>query len=95
MIRTFKHDGLERFFKTGSKAGIKPSHANRLRLQLGKLDSAKSHHDMALPAWGLHPLKADRAGYWAVWVNANWRMIFKFEDGDAILVDYLDYHGGR
>ena len=89
MIRSFKHKGLEQFFKTGSKAGILPSHANRLRLQLALLNSAKGPDDMALPGWRVHPLST---GHWSVWVNGNWRMTFAFEDGDAILVDYRDYH---
>ena len=89
MIRSFRHKGLEQFFKTGSKAGILPSHATRLRLQLALLNSAKGPDDMALPGWRVHPLST---GHWSVWVNGNWRMTFAFEDGDAILVDYRDYH---
>lgn len=89
MIRTFRHKGLERFFRTGSKAGIQPSHAARLRLQLAKLDGAKAPDDMALPGWKLHPLTT---GHWSVWVNGNWRMTFAFEGEDAVLVDYQDYH---
>ncbi len=89
MIRSFRHKGLEQFFKTGSKAGILPSHANRLRLQLAMLNSAKGPEDMALPGWRVHSLTT---GHWSVWVNGNWRMTFTFEDGDAVLVDYRDYH---
>jgi proteic killer suppression protein len=89
MIRTFRHKGLERFFKTGSKAGIQPSHASRLRLQLAKLDGAKVAEDMALPGWKLHKLTT---GHWSVWINGNWRMTFAIENGDAVLVDYQDYH---
>lgn len=92
MIKTFRHGGLEAFFRTGSKAGITASHAKRLRLQLAKLDSAKSADDMRLPAWRLHPLKGDLEGHWSVWVSGNWRLTFKFEGEDAILVDYQDYH---
>jgi toxin HigB-1 len=89
MIRSFKHKGLEQFFKTGSKAGISPSHAARLRLQLAKLDGAKGPDDMAMPGWRLHPLTT---GHWSVWVNGNWRMTFAFQDADAVLVNYQDYH---
>lgn len=92
MIRTFRHKGIENFFRTGSKAGIQAAHANRLRLQLGMLDAAKSPADMGLPAWRLHPLSGELKGHWAVWVSGNWRLTFAFEDGDAILVDYQDYH---
>ena len=48
--------------------------------------------DLSAPSWGLHPLKGDLKGHWALTVNGNWRMVFAFEEGDAILVDYLDYH---
>jgi len=92
VIKSFRHKGIEDFFKAGSKAGIQPSHAKRLRLQLGKLDTAKSPKDMDLPGWRLHPLTGDLRGYWAVSVNGNWRMTFSFEGGDVVLVDYQDYH---
>lgn len=92
MIKTFQHKGLERLFKTGGKAGIQPAHAKRLRAQLAKLDTSKTPEDMRLPGWKLHPLSHDLAGHWAVSVNGNWRMTFTFENGDAVLVDYQDYH---
>ena len=92
MIKSFRHKGLERFFREGSKAGIQPQHASRLRLQLAKLDSASSADDMNLPGWKLHPLSRDLKGHWSVWVNGNWRLTFMFEGEDAILLDYQDYH---
>jgi proteic killer suppression protein len=92
VIKTFRHRGLERLFKTGSKAGIQPKHAKRLRLQLGRLDSATAPADMDMPGWRLHPLKGDLTDSWAVWVDENWRLTFEFEGTDAVLVDYRDYH---
>ncbi len=92
VIKTFLHDGLERFFRTGSKAGIRPDHAKRLRLQLGRLDAATGAEDMNLPGWGWHPLTRELTGHWAVKVNRNWRLTFAFEGSDAVLVDYQDYH---
>ncbi len=92
MIKSFRHKGLERFFLSGSKSGIQAAHAAKLRLQLGALDQAVRAEDLAAPSWGLHPLKGDLKGHWALTVNGNWRMVFAFEEGDAILVDYLDYH---
>ncbi len=92
MIKTFRHKGLERFFYTGSKAGIQPTHATRLRLQLARLDAASTPQDMNLPGWKFHALGADLAGHFAVTVNKNWRLTFTFEGEDAILVDYQDYH---
>ncbi len=92
MIRSFRHRGIERFFREGSKAGIQASHATRLRLQLARLDAAGDPADMNLPGWRLHPLKGALAGFWAVSVSGNWRLIFAFEGEDAVRVDYVDYH---
>lgn len=92
MIRSFRHKGIERFFKTGSKAGIQPKHVNRLRLQLFALDRATGPEEMNLPGWQCHPLQGELEGYWAVSVNGNWRLTYTFEGADAVLVDYQDYH---
>jgi len=92
MIKTFRHKGLEAFFLTGSKKGIQPSHANKLRLQLASLDCAKGPQDMNVSGWRLHALTGDLAGHWSATVNGNWRMTFRFEGQDAELVDYQDYH---
>jgi len=92
VIRSFKHAGLEKFFKTGSKAGIQPDHSRKLRLQLETLNRASKPLDMSFPGWKLHSLQAELVGHWAVKVNGNWRMTFRFEGEDAILVDYRDYH---
>ena len=92
MIKSFKHGGLEKFFKTGSKAGIQPPHAKKLTAQLTALNVAKTPQDMNVPSWKLHELKSDEAGTWSIWVNGNYRMTFGFEGTDAVLVDYRDYH---
>jgi proteic killer suppression protein len=89
MIKSFRHRGLEAFFKTGTKAGIQPHHASRLRRQLTQLNCAKTADDMNIPGWRLHLLST---GHWSVWVNGNWRLTFSWEGGDAVLVDYQDYH---
>ena len=92
MIKSFRHRGLERFFNTGSKAGIQPAHERKLRILLTTLNLASTPHDMNRPGWHWHPLKGDLKGHWAVTVNGNWRITFTFEGEDAILVDYQDYH---
>lgn len=92
MIKSFKHKGLQKFFETGSKAGIQAAHANKLRLQLMALNRSVGPEDMNAPSWNLHPLTGDLAGYWSIKVNGNWRMTFRFEDGHAEVVDYQDYH---
>jgi len=89
MIKTFQHKGLKVFFETGSKAGIQPHHATKLKRQLLRLDVAKDPSYMNMPGWKLHPLSA---GQWSVWVNGNWRMTFGFDGENAVLVDYQDYH---
>ncbi|HVJ06426.1 MAG TPA: type II toxin-antitoxin system RelE/ParE family toxin [Candidatus Saccharimonadales bacterium] len=92
VIRSFKHAGLEKFFLTGSKAGIQPAHASKLRLQLGRLAASSGPQDMNVSGWRLHRLSGTLKDHWTVTVNGNWRMTFTFEGEDAILVDYQDYH---
>ena len=89
MIKTFRHKGIEAYFETGSKAGIQPHHATKLRKQLLRLDYAKGPIDMNVPGWNLHRLST---GEWSVWVNGSWRMTFNFDGENAILIDYQDYH---
>lgn len=89
MIKSFQHKGLERFFETGSKAGIQPHHGPRLKRQLSRLNEAGEPADMNVPGWRLHALTT---GHWSVWVNGNWRLTFRFEGVDVVLVDYQDYH---
>ena len=92
MIKTFKHKGLQKFFDTGSLAGIHPYHKQKIRIRLLALDTATIIEDMNLPGFRLHPLKGDKKGLWAIDVNKNWRIIFKFQDGNVYVVDYEDYH---
>ncbi len=92
MIKSFAHKGLRKFFLTGSRAGIQPKHAERLRLVLAQLNQAREVEDMQIPTLALHELKGERKKTWAVTVQANWRITFRFENGDAEVVDYEDYH---
>jgi proteic killer suppression protein len=92
MIKTFRHKGLEKFFLTGSKAGIKPEHAKRLSLILARLHASTMINDMNLPGLRLHQLVGNMVGFWAVDVSGNWRVIFRFEGQDVLDVDYDDYH---
>jgi proteic killer suppression protein len=92
MIKTFKHAGLRKFFESGSKAGIQPAHAKKLEDILTNLDMSTSVEMMDLPGLALHPLKGELAGHWSVKVNGNWRITFRFANGDADVVDYQDYH---
>lgn len=92
MIKSFKHKGLKIFFETGSTKGIKQDHKQKLRIRLAALDTATCIEDMDLPGYRLHSLKGNKKGLWAIDVSKNWRVIFKFEDGNAYIVDYEDYH---
>ncbi|MFO1347521.1 MAG: type II toxin-antitoxin system RelE/ParE family toxin [Pseudomonadales bacterium] len=92
MIKSWKHKGLKLFFETGTAAGINPKHAAKLMRQLDRLDAAVCPQDMHLPGWRWHGLRGDEAGTYAVSVNGNWRLTYRFEGGNAIVVDYRDYH---
>lgn len=92
MIKSFRHSGIEKFYRTGSKAGIQPKHAGKLRLQLFALSKATKPQDMNAVGWRLHQLRGDLTGHWSIDVSGNWRLTFAFEGTDAVLVDYKDYH---
>jgi proteic killer suppression protein len=92
MIKSFAHKGLAAFFEHGTLRGIQAKHAQRLADILDLLDAATEVRDMAFHGSGLHPLKGDRKGFWAVKVSGNWRVIFRFEGESAHDVNYLDYH---
>ena len=88
MIASFRHRGLQKFFLTGSRAGIKTEHADRLRLTLSWLSSATRPQDMDLPGLRLHQLKGSMKGRWSVTISGNWRITFAFDGKDAVQVDY-------
>lgn len=92
MIKSFAHKGLEKFFATGTKAGIRPDHAGKLRRQLAMLNVARGPQEMDYPGWKLHQLAGDMFGHWSIWVSGNWRLTFRFNGEDAEIVDYQDYH---
>ena len=92
MIKSFRHKSLEKFFLTGSKAGIQPRHALRLEEQLFALNRSRKPIDMNFEGWFLHPLHGDLQGHWAVRVSGNWRLTFRFVEEQVEVVDYQDYH---
>jgi len=92
MIVSFRHKGLETLFRTGSTKGVQAAHAPKLLRILLVLDAAETPHELDLPGYKLHSLKGNRKGFWSIWVNGNWRVIFRFDGSDVELVDYLDYH---
>lgn len=92
VIKNFRHKGLEDFFIDGSKRGIQPNHARKLADILDRLDAAEVAEDMNFPGADMHLLKGNLKGHWAVRVSGNWRIIFMFYEGNAYVVDYVDYH---
>jgi toxin HigB-1 len=92
MIKTFSHKGLEDFFYEEISKGIQAIHAQKLADILDRLDAAENIKDMKFPGSDLHQLKGKKKGRWAVKVSGNWRVVFKFEEGNAYDVDYVDYH---
>jgi toxin HigB-1 len=82
----------ENTFVSNSIRGIQSKHSNKLRMQLAMLNAAIDVEDMNKPGWNLHQLKGRKAGIWSMKVSGNWRVTFKFEDGDAFIVNYEDYH---
>ena len=92
MIRSFRHRGLKRLFEDGDASRIRPDLVEKVENILSVLNAAGVPHDLDLPGYRLHPLKGDRKGHWAVTVRANWRIVFRFKDGDALDLDFVDYH---
>jgi proteic killer suppression protein len=92
MIRSIRNKGLKRLFQDDDPSGVNPEHLGKLRNILARLSAARVVVDMELPGFRLHALKGEMKGFWAVTVRANWRVVFRFEDGQAEDVDYVDYH---
>lgn len=92
MIRGFRHRGLKRLFDRGDKAQVRADMLVKIENILAVLDRADNPEGMNLPGFRLHQLKGDLRGFWAVTVRANWRIIWRFEDTDAVDVDLIDYH---
>jgi proteic killer suppression protein len=92
VIKAFRHKGLQKFFFDGTKKGIQPKHAEKLADILDLLEATSEIKDMNFPGSDLHLLKGDLRGFWSVKVSGNWRIIFRFEKGDVLDVDYVDYH---
>jgi proteic killer suppression protein len=92
MLRTFRHKGLKRLFESDKQGGIRPDQVRRIKDVLAHLDGAQQPADLDLPGYRLHSLKGDLKGYWSVTISGNWRIIFRFEDNNAVDVDLVDYH---
>lgn len=92
MIKSWQHKGLKNFFEKGSLSGIQASHARRLEERLQVIHRAKTVQEINLPPYRLHSLKGERADIWSISVSGNWRITFRFVDGNAYILNYEDYH---
>ncbi|MYN65307.1 MAG: peptidase [Acidobacteria bacterium] len=92
MIRGFRHRGLKRLYERGDPSRVRADQADRIALALADLDDARKPSDLDLPGYRLHPLKGDRNGFWSISISGNWRVVFRFDDGDAHDVELVDYH---
>ncbi len=92
MIKSFQHNGLRRFFEDDDGRKLPQDMLARIALILSTLQAAQEIEGMDIPTFRLHPLKGELKGFYSVTVRANWRIVFRFEDGQAFDVDFVDYH---
>jgi proteic killer suppression protein len=92
MIQSFRHRGLRRLYERGDPSRISADQLDRITLALADLDAATKPSELDLPGYRLHPLRGDRKGSWSISISGNWRITFRFEDGDVYDVDLVDYH---
>jgi proteic killer suppression protein len=92
VLASFKHRGLKRLYENDDHRGVSLAHVDKIKRILARLDEAADIRNMALPGFQLHPLKGKLKGLWAVSVSGNWRVVFRFENGNAYDVDLVDYH---
>lgn len=92
-IQSFRHKGLKRLFEQNDRRGVPAGLTQKLQDVLAAVDTAEEPGEIGVfPGWRLHPLKGNLKGFWSVTITGNWRLIFRFEKGDAFDVDLIDYH---
>ena len=95
MIQSWRNAATRRFAEDGKVSKFRGLDTDAAIELLTALDAATSLKDLSpLKSVGLHKLKGDRAGQWAMTVNDRWRICFRFKDGDAYNVEIVDYHRG-
>ena len=92
MIRGFRHKGLQQLFDEDNARGVNAEHVRKIKQILALLDAATDLSGLELQTYRLHALKGDLKGFWSVTIRANWRIIFRFDDGNVSDVDLVDYH---
>ncbi len=92
-IRSIRHRGLRRPYRSGDSRDLPAALVEKLSDIILAIDEAAHPDEVGLfPGWRLHPLKGELKGFWSVTVSGNWRVIFRFEKGDAFDLDFVDYH---
>lgn len=92
-VQSFRHKGLKRLFEASNARGLPANQVDKIKDVLAALDAAEAIEEMeVMPGWRLHALKGNLEGFWSVTITGNWRLIFRFEDGDAFDLDLIDYH---
>ena len=93
MIRSFADKQTEQFWVTGTLGRLPPDIERRALRKLSAIDAAGQLESLRVPPGNrLHALEGDRAGQHSISVNDQWRVCFRFEDGDAFDVEICDYH---
>jgi proteic killer suppression protein len=91
MIRTFRHKGLAELWRDGTSKRIDARLADRIKRRLEALNAAETLEDLNVPGFNFHPLRG-RPQRYSLHVNGPWCLTFEFEDGEALRVDYQQYH---
>lgn len=93
VIRSFADRRTERLYATGESTELPPDIVSRAIRRLEYINLARSLGDLSvLPSNRLHRLSGDRAGQYSIAINMQWRICFRFVDGDAFDVEITDYH---
>jgi proteic killer suppression protein len=93
MIRTFANAETQRFWEEGRSRRLPAEIRKRTAMRLVQLDAATRLVDLRWPPSNrLEPLRGERAGWWSIRINDQWRVCFRFQNGDALDVEITDYH---
>lgn len=93
MIRSFRHRGLQRFWTRSDASGLRPDWVRKINRLLREIEAARRPEELPVAGTGLHALRGDLKGRYAMTVSRNWRITFGWEGEGAIDIDLEDYHG--
>ena len=92
MILSINHKGLRLYYEDGNGSKLSSEYLKKIARILTSLDAVTSEDDIIALGSGIHKLSGDLSDFWSIKVSVNYRIIFKFDNGDVFEVDYLDYH---